>query len=673
MKTQSVFFNYKKPNRTGLYIICFIFTCALTYFQHALGFLSMAILVLWMVMDSNDTKRYRKATIETLDNYVNNLNAINNLLIQSLPVPTIMLENNSKIIWYNTLFFSQVILGEEHVLEQSVQSAIPNFNINQIMKEQNWIFRNNGCTYRILSNHVSDSSKQSEYQIYYLVDHTKEYNLLHQQEMRESVFCYLMIDNYSDIMDDLPSTDRHAINAAIDSRISQWSAPFASLFLQYDSDRYLIVLEREKLQMLKESRFSILDDIREIKIGNIINATLSIGVGVTDAEEYSLVQSEELAKSALDVAVARGGDQAVIKDNDKLTFYGGKSEAVEKRTKVKARLKAFGLQELISDAKRIFIMGHKNPDMDALGSAAGLYGACKTMDKKVNIVLAESNPSITSLYNYLKEDKTYEDAFIDAKDAERMITPDSLIIVLDVQRKSIVEAPELLEKSEKVIVIDHHRRAGDYIDNAILSYTEPYASSTCELVTELLQHFDNKDTIPLTEANALLVGMFMDTKMFTYKTGVRTFEAAAYMRRKGADTLLSKILLQDDLATYTAKAEIVTQAEIYKDHIALSSLENSTEHAYLIAAQAADELLGIKKVKASFVMVLTESGVIISGRSLGEISVQRILEKLGGGGHLTVSGAQLETKHISVAKKLLTDAIEEYNKEEETKNEGNTD
>ena len=349
-------------------------------------------------------------------------------------------------------------------------------------------------------------------------------------------------------------------------------------------------------------------------------------------------------------------------DLEKISYYGGKSQAVEKRTKVKARVKAHGIKDLIQNADKVYIVGHEVPDIDCLGAALGIYRCSKFLEKDAYIVLNKSNPAIDVLYDSLI-DEGYKDLFVTSEYANKNITSESLIIVVDVHRKSLLEDESILEKTDKIIVVDHHRRGADFIEDAILIYLEPYASSTCELVTEIVEYMDDDIKLEEIEASALLAGIYMDTKDFSFRTGVRTFEAASYLKRKGADINRCKFLLKDDKDVFVAKIEAIKAAEITKDNMAISLIQNSTDKVKLIVAQAADELLNLQGVDASFVMAQDGNEVIISGRSLGDVSVQLILEKLGGGGHLSIAGAQLSDVDIIKAKELLKKAIKEYKEE----------
>ncbi|HZJ57492.1 MAG TPA: DHH family phosphoesterase [Clostridia bacterium] len=484
-----------------------------------------------------------------------------------------------------------------------------------------------------------------------------------QKEHREIqlVIAHIYVDNYDEVLANTEDANKPLLIAEIEGRLGKWAMNHSAGWQKYDRDKFLMVMDVNILEALEGNRFGILDDIREIDMGSHVPPTLSIGVGV---EAQSPSQSIDFAKTALDMALGRGGDQAVVKKGTKLYFYGGKTKAVERRTKVKSRVMAGVLRELMEQSYNIFIMSHELPDLDSIGSALGLYRCASHIGKEVYIVLKESNASIEYLMEELKRKKEYENLFISPRDAESKIDGYSLLIVVDTHRPSFTEAPELLDIADRIAVIDHHRRSAEVIENPALAYLEPYASSASELVSEMVQYFDEKLRLDPLEADALLAGITMDTKSFTFKTGVRTFEAASYLKRSGADPTSARQLYKDDIETYIARAETVKKARILAPNIATSQCPPGVKNPSLIAAQAADSLLTIRGIEASFVLGQMDGGVIISGRSLGRINVQLILEKLGGGGHMTIAGAQLKDITIEEAGRRIASVIQEYLNEE---------
>ena len=502
-------------------------------------------------------------------------------------------------------------------------------------------------------------------------------------QKQATAFCYILIDNYDDLSDQLSGGERSAILSGISTALNNWANAVGGVLLNYDGEHFVMIFDPVHLPVMEEERFKILDQIREMAFPTKqepdgIHVTVSMGIGVSD-EKTTISDADGLSHNALEFALARGGDQCVVRRDDNMYFYGGKTEAAERRTKVKARVKAHALRESMINADNVLVMGHQTPDMDCLSAAVGLMGAARWVQKECKFILKEKNFSIANLMDYISKDAFYANGFIQPADVADYITDNTLLIIVDTQNPNFVEMPDLLSRIPNRVLIDHHRRTGKSVEATLLNYVEPYASSTAELVTELLQYFtDHAErrkfdrTLPTkTEANALMAGICMDTKMFTVKTGVRTFEAASFLKRKGGDTAIAKILLQNDLETYAARSYVVQQAKLFtpeaaadldeKPVIAISTIEDDSKNAKVIAAQAADELLNIRGIHASFVILKYKDSMVISGRSTGTINVQLILEKLGGGGHLTIAGAQLyDVDDLERAKNMLTDAIEAF-------------
>ncbi|MBR2181006.1 MAG: DHH family phosphoesterase, partial [Oscillospiraceae bacterium] len=472
-------------------------------------------------------------------------------------------------------------------------------------------------------------------------------------ENSRQIVSVIMIDNYSEIMNGLNDADRSSIIAEVDKRLANWVSDANGIFLKYERDKYLYIFQERYLDEYISSRFSILDSVREIESKNGIKVTLSIGIG-KDGGDFK--ENHSYARLAIDMALSRGGDQAVIRNKFNFEFFGGRSKELEKRTKVKSRVMANAISGLIRDSSGVMIMGHKNADNDSIGAAVGIACIARKMGKTASIVIGQKT-SADTLVRKICSEHEYDGAFISAEDAIIEADSNTLVVVVDTNRKSVVESEALLELANKIAVIDHHRRGTDYIEGAVLNFHEPYASSTCELVTELLQYIVEIRDILDVEAEALLSGIVIDTKKFTMKTGVRTFEAAAYLRRAGADTVELKRILQDDIETYVKRAEMIKLARMYKDKVAIVAYNGTSTRK--IAAQAADELLSIRGVQASFVLYCEGESVIISARSLGQINVQVILEKLGGGGHFDTAGAQVAGKTLEEVTEELAGVIDD--------------
>lgn len=467
----------------------------------------------------------------------------------------------------------------------------------------------------------------------------------------------VQVDNYEEVLKSVPADERPLLTAAVERLLADWVAKKRGLLQQYSQDRYLVLLEQSQLLASQEERFPILDRVKEIEMGNKLPVTLSCGFGRDGSHPQEL---GSLARAALDLALGRGGDQVVVRDPEGFYFFGGKTKAPEKRTKVKARVIAHALRELMEQADKVMIMGHQFADMDSIGSSTGVALAARSLGKDVHIVLEEINPAVDKMVQYLREEGDYQRIFLSEGQAREIITPGTLLMVLDTHKPSLVSAPALLERTDKVVVIDHHRRGEEFIVDPTLVYLETYASSASELVTELLQYLGDNIEITPYEATALLAGITVDTKNFTHQAGVRTFEAAAFLRRSGADQETIQRVLQDDWETFISRAEIIKKAEVFYGKIALAQVPLGGERGQLLAAQTADALLTIEDFEASFVMCPTREGVVISARSRGDINVQVLMEKLGGGGHMTTAGAQLKGTTLSKVRGRVLRLIRDY-------------
>ncbi|MBC3888450.1 phosphoesterase [Acetobacterium paludosum] len=644
-------------------VIVLILSIVLSFYNiyfGIIGGIAFAVLIIYYTKNTSfDEIKIDKA----IEEIYSDLDQINQERMYEMPIAMVIVDSEGIIYWYNQAFGKAFKNEKEGLFKKNIVDEL-GISLLDAKKQEDFTFHYGESDYGVVTNAFSDSVHSFE--LLHFFDITEQSRERQLYRKNSPLFCYIVNDNYDEIIEKIPSHKRSAILGKVDLKLNEWAKQLGSVIIEYESDRYLMIFERGKICSLEKENFKILDAVREIENDEKIPITLSIGIGIPE-NIMGIVESQELSHSALDIALARGGDQAVVRRDEKMSFYGGKTEATEKRTKVKARVKAYGLKELIKEADHVLLMGHQNPDMDCLGSAVGLLGACKALGKDGKIVVKEINYSIKSLFDYLLENEAYQEAFITPKEAESYGTKNTLLIVLDTQNVNYLEMPGLIDQITKIVVIDHHRRSGKAISNTLLNYTEAYASSTCELVTELLQYFGEKSQLNQIEANALMAGICMDTKMFTLKTGVRTFEAASYLRRKGADTIVSKILLQDDLNTYTAKSDAVKNAKIYFDNIAISTFENNSDYGKVIAAQAADELLNIKGIVASFIILKNDEGLAISARSMGDVNVQIILEKLGGGGHLAIAGAQFPgEKDLEVGIDLLLTAIKKYKKENES-------
>ena len=500
------------------------------------------------------------------------------------------------------------------------------------------------------------NSKEYMSTIYFL-DETNYVDLLQKYNDIQACVGIIVIDNYEELMQRATEEEKLKLTSGIEKKIYAWINKYNGLAIKSERDTYVCIFSQSEMEKMREEKFEILDEIKEIKTDENIQSTLSIAIseeGDNNLEKYQSV------KAVVDIALGRGGDQAIIKQNGKYYFFGGRTQEVEKRTRVKARIVSQALEEIMNGASNIIIMGHANSDIDAMGASLGLYRIAKNIGKEVYIVNETNGTSLENFMNEIKEIDEYKNIIVDRSTVSNKINQESLLIVVDTDKKNYVEAPELLTKTEKIAVIDHHRRGTDYIENAILTFHEVYASSTCELVTELVEYAEKTVKLTKFEVEALYAGIMMDTKNFTFKTGVRTFEAAAFLRKCGVDIIRVKKWFQSNLETYNKISEIVAKAEIMDETIAISVYDKEDTDANITCAKAADELLTISNITASFVIGKLGEKVCISGRSIGDINVQLILEKLGGGGHITVAGAQLEGMTLEEVKQELINRINEY-------------
>lgn len=614
------------------------------------------------------TNQKRKSEIsETLQDLTLTVDSAAKTTLINSPFPLIILENDGNIIWKSSKFSTEfanidintyindISIDVKDVIEKSKEKTNKEDIIKSVQIENK--------IYKVLVKYIKyprnrEKRTKKEYMvILYFIDDTENVKLQEEYKDSKSCIAIMMIDNYEETMLRLESEEKPQITAEIDKCIYDWTNETNGVLLKVEKDRYIYFFEQRYLEKVKEDKFSILDKIKEIDTNENVQFTLSIAVsneGITDKEKY------KSAQTAMDIVLGRGGDQAVIRENEIYKFFGGRAQEVEKRTKVKARIVAHALENLIQESQKVMIMGHTNPDMDAIGSCMGIYRLAKTIGKDAYIICDKNVASLEAFSKSIEKDSEYEDIIINKEVAIENIDEDTLLVVVDTNKINYVEAPELLEKTEKIVVIDHHIRSTNYVENATLTFQEVYASSAAELVTELLQYVEHKVTLKKIEAESLYAGIMMDTKNFTFKTGVRTFEAAAYLRRCGVDIIRVKKWFQSDLASFNKIADIVKKAEVVNKTIAISIYDKKTKDTSVICAKAADELLTISNITASFVIGNLGDRVCISGRSIGDINVQIILEKLGGGGHITLAGAQVEGMTIEETKQELINRINEY-------------
>lgn len=578
------------------------------------------------------------------------------------PFPLIIIETTGNIIWKSSKFvyeFANIDINNYLIdileeIEEDIEA--------QQDKKQKTITKKvqiGNKIYSVLGEYIrSKQNDKSEYiTILYFLDITQIMKEKKKYEDSRTCVGILTVDNYEEIIQRIDVENRPQVIAEIEKVIYDWAASTGGIVVKNDRNTFVYVFEYKYLKEIKENKFDILDQIKEINVEAGIQLTLSIAISIDGDTNYDKYKT---ALESMDIVLGRGGDQAVVKENGKYTLFGGRTEEVEKRTKVKARTVAHALENLIKESDNILIMGHSNGDIDSMGSSLGIYRLAKTLEKETNIVNNTYGMTLSKFIEELEKDDAYKDAIIGKNEALNKATNKTLLIVTDTHKQNYVEVPELLDKVGQIVVIDHHRRSTDYIENATLTFQEVYASSTAELVTEILQYTDVKIKLKPIEVEGLYGGIMVDTKNFTFKTGVRTFEAAAYLRKCGVDIIKVKKWFQSDLNSYNEIANIVKNAEMYDNSIAIAIYDKEDKDANLICAKAADELLTISDITASFVLGNVGDRVCISGRSIGDVNVQLILEKLGGGGHITLAGAQVEGMTLEEVKQELINRINEY-------------
>ncbi len=622
---------------------------------------SIAIFVAIVVYSYYTNNKRKSELSETLQDLTLTVDSAAKTSLINSPFPLVILETDGNVVWRSSRFTTEFANIDINTYMKDLSIDIKDEiekrekNNNQDIIRQMEIDQK---TYQVVGRYVKSKKKKTEYMIIlYFIDETENIKL--QKEYQDSKSCVgiIMVDNYEETMQRLESEEKPQVIAEIDKYIYEWTDETNGILIKTEKDRYVYFFEQRYLEIVKEDKFSILDKIKEIDMKEKVQFTLSIAVsneGSTDKEKY------KSAQAAMDIVLGRGGDQAVIRENDIYKFFGGRVQEVEKRTKVKARVVAQALENLIKKSKKVMIMGHMNPDMDCVGASLGIYRLAKSLEKNAYIVIDTKTSTLEAFRKSIEKDEEYEDVIINKEVALENIEEDTLLVVVDTHKLNYVESTELLEKVKEVVIIDHHRRSADFIESATLTFQEVYASSASELVTELIQYVEEEIELKTIEAESLYAGIMMDTKNFTYKTGVRTFEAAAYLRKCGVDIIRVKKWFQSNLESFNRIAEIVGKAEIINDTIAISTYEEKAKDVNVVCAKAADELLTISEITASFVIGQLDDKVCISGRSIGDINVQIILEKLGGGGHITLAGAQVEDMTMEETKQELINRINEY-------------
>ena len=650
-----------EPNLKLVFICMLLFAVVTAAVNPVLAIAEACATAALYVYFTKSNQKRRQGILQYIDNLTGSVDTASKSTLINSPLPIMVFRpDTGEVIWSNENFL-QLAGVREHLFEMKVEDAVPAFPVQWLLEGKSECPERvvmNSRRFRVYGSLVRAKGRGGEQNLVattYWVDTTEADALREKYDASRPVMAIFQVDNYDDLMKSCADTQRSAILAQIDEKLNKW-AEGTGLLLKTERDHYLFLFEEQYFDHFAAERFSILDTIREIRVNEGTHPTLSIGVG-KDAD--TMAELYKNANLSVEMALSRGGDQAVVRNKVDFEFYGGRAKTTEKRTKVKSRVMANALSELVMDATEIYIMGHSFADMDAVGAAAGLCCVARKRGKRAQIVINEEHNAAQALLQKLKALPEYENVFVSGGEAFLKMQPGALLIVVDTNRPDLVESPQLLESCNRVAVIDHHRRAASYIENAAFSFHEPYASSASELVTELLQYLVEPADLLREEAESLLAGIVLDTKHFTLRTGGRTFEAAAFLRRGGADTTDVQRLFQNNLSEMVSRYDIIRRAEMYRDCFAIAVIPQDGVDR-VAAAQAADELLGLKGVKASFVLFRNGEDVQMSARSLGEINVQVILEALGGGGNSTTAGGRVENGDPLTVREQLCQAIDDY-------------
>lgn len=579
-----------------------------------------------------------------------------NIFSQDLDIPYALMDKKGIIAWRNRAFNG--LVQKDRLSKKDIHAMFENItpsDIENIADKADFHGEYQGKKYRIRITRLY--IEESFVYTVCLFDETDLVELRIQKENSKFVVGLMYMDNYDEAMESVEEVRRSLLEALIDRKINQYINGFNGIVKKLEKDKFFFIIKKEDLDSAISVRFDILEDVKTVNIGNEMGITLSIGIGYGSE---NLARNYELARMAMDMALGRGGDQAVVKTEDDIRYFGGKAQTVEKQTRVKARVKAHAFRELLENKDKVIIMGHKMLDMDAFGAAIGIWRIATHLNKKAYILRSDVNPSVKPMIEKFKAPEYPEDLFMSEEKALNSLTNDSLVVVVDVNRPSITEGPSLLKKAKNIVVLDHHRQSSEIITNATLSYVETFASSACEMVSEIVQYISDDIKLKTLEADAMYAGIVIDTQNFNVQTGVRTFEAAAFLKRSGADVTRVRKMFREDATDYLAKAEAIHNAEIFENYYAISECDSAnTASPTLVCAQAANDLLNIKGIKASFVLTLYNDVIYISARSMDEVNVQTIMEKLGGGGHRSVAGAQIKEGSIEDAKNLVKKVLKE--------------
>lgn len=644
-----------------LFLFMVLISAFVLYFQFIFGIVSFILTFISFILVLYYIKNKNIEYEEDIRKYKDSLDNIASEVVYKMPFPVAVLNNKGRVKWYSPEF-SELFSGSD-IIGIDINSEISSFNITEVLKKGygkvNWEMKK--FNYLVYYNVVKDEDNGDVNVIIYLIDNLAYSKLKKQYEEETLNSIVIYIDNYEDVRNNVKEDFKAILIAEMDKIIINYFSSLGAIIRKYDSGKYIVISNDIILQKIKHDKFSIIEKLKAIEISGNIKPTLSIGVGLGGKNPFEKYKE---AQTALDMALGRGGAQIVFKNGEDLDFYGGKNNKGVERNKVKARVISQALENIIRESSEVFVMGHKNPDMDCFGAALGVMAICKELKKDCYMVLEDVPVTIRNIYDRVRVgEPDYVDMMIPPEKAYDICRDTSSVILVDNSRTLSTEAPYLLDVTSKIVVIDHHRIGKDFVENPMLTYLEPYASSACELVTEIIYYMFEKIDLDKLIAESLLAGIVVDTKNFYYQTGVRTFEMASYLKRFGADSIAVKQLFKDNFNTIKLKSNVLSNAISYRNYICIGVFPEEIEESMLIAAQAADELLGVLDIECSFVLTIVSGQIHISGRSLGKISVQLILEKLGGGGHYTSAGARLDCSMEEAIEKLKK-AIDEYLLEE---------
>ena len=622
--------------------------------------------------------RNKPILMNELIDFATQYGTVQKRLLNEFEVPYAVMDATGKLLWMNRQF--EALSEKNKGYHKSITTIFPQITRELMEKEDELelVVEREECVYRasVHKIHLTDilhesssielTEKVQYLQVIYLFDETQLTRYRIENQEMQMVPALVYIDNYDEVLDTVEEVKKSLLVALVDRKVTKFFASIDGLVKKTENDKYFVVFQHKYLEKMEEEKFSLLEDVKSIKVGNEMSVTLSMGIGYV-GNDYT--KNYEYSRMAIDLALGRGGDQVVVKTRDKISYFGGSNRQVDKSTRVKARVKALALREIMITRDKFFVMGHKIADIDSFGAAIGIYCAARQLGKKAQIVIDEVNTTLRPLKECFTPENGYpDDMFIPSQLALDEIDSHTALIVVDTNRPSYTECPNLLNRAKAIVVFDHHRQCEDVVKNAVLSYTEPYASSTCEMIAEVLQYFDEDIKLSTQEADAIYAGILIDTNNFVSKTGVRTFEAAAYLRRCGAEVTRVRKMLRNDMDAYKARAEAVRHAEVFHNMFAISVCPaDNIESPTVACAQAANELLNIIGIKASFVLTEYHDRIYISARSIDEINVQLVMERLGGGGHMNSAGAQLTGCTLEDAKRTIENTLDEMIREGDIK------